>query len=354
MTKFTTGLGSLDAYNLVSQWNGGSPNTPKAAITLLTNVNSIGTTGVMYLVATVTGETGVTPSGTVTFEDNGTPLGSVALTGSAGTATATLVLNGAQLPLGSGTVSAVYNGGSNSSTASVAVNVTSSGSGSGGVPVITTLVNAASYQQAFAPGSILAVFGSQLAPSMQTAGSIPLPVSMAGVAVLINGVAAPLYYVSSGQLNIQIPYEVPPNTPVTLSINNNGMVASQTLTVGIAAPGIFMDQNSAIVPVGSAARGQEIALYFTGAGAVTPAVSTGAAPSSTTSLSNLPKPVGNTTVTVGGVQAGSMAFIGITPGLVGVVQINFVVPGGAGVGTQSVVVNVGGIASAPTKLTITN
>ena len=114
-----------------------------------------------------------------------------------------------------------------------------------------------------------------------------------------------------------------------------------------------MDQNSAIVPVGSAARGQEIALYFTGAGAVTPAVSTGAAPSSTTSLSNLPKPVGNTTVTVGGVQAG-VAFIGITPGLVGVVQINFVVPGGAGVGTQSVVVNVGGIASAPTKLTITN
>jgi uncharacterized protein (TIGR03437 family) len=68
----------------------------------------------------------------------------------------------------------------------------------------------------------LAVFGSQLAPSVAGASSVPLPVSMAGVGAAVNGVAAPLYYVFPGQLNLQIPYETAVNGTATLQSTTTG------------------------------------------------------------------------------------------------------------------------------------
>ncbi len=349
-----TGLGSVDAYKLITKWNGGSAPAPPsgATITLLTNVSTIAADESMFLTATVTGPSGVTPTGAVAFAVNGSTLGSAALVGSAGTATATLVVKGFQLPQGAGAIIATYSDGLSSVTASVTASVTSSGSSANGAPTIAALANGASYQQAFATGGILTVFGSQLAPSAQSAGSVPLPISTAGVAALINGVAAPLYYVSPGQLNIQVPYETPAGGAAVLSINNNGQLASQSFLVAAAAPGIFTDQNGLVVPTGSAARGEEIAIYLTGAGAVSPEVSTGAAPSLSAAIADLPKPAQTTTVTVGGVQA-TLDFVGIPSGLVGVTQINLVVPNGITLGTQPLVVTVGGVSSATAKLSIT-
>ncbi len=351
-----TGLGSVDAYKLVTGWNGSgssTPVTPSTAISLLANLATLGVTDVVYLTATVQSSGAVTPTGTVTFEANGALLGSAPLVGSVGTATATLAVKGSQLPLGSGTITAAYTGASSNSTASVSVSVTSSGSTSSGTPAVSALANAASYQSAFAPGGIMAIFGSQMAPSTEQASSVPLPISMAGVEVLVNGVAAPLYYVSSGLVNIQIPYETIPGSSVAVSINNNGKVTAVNSAVAATAPGIFMDANSVVVPTGSAARGQEIAIYITGGGTVSPAVATGAAPSSSTPLADLPAPVQSATVTVAGVPA-IIKFIGITPGLVGVTQINFQVPGGISTGSQPVVVTVGGVASAAATLNVTN
>lgn len=224
-----------------------------------------------------------------------------------------------------------------------------------GTPIavfISGLANAASFTQAYAPGMILSVFGSQLAPSMASAGSVPLPVSMAGVSAAVNGVAAPLYYVSPGQLNLQIPYEIAVNGTATLQIDNNGQATSQALPVATAAPGVFTDQTGAIVPFGSAIRGQITTLFVTGAGGMTPPVPTGAAPAVGTPIADLPQPVQNTTVTVGGVPA-PVEFIGVPSGLVGVTQINFQVPGGIGIGAQSVVVTVGGVSSTPAILSVT-
>jgi uncharacterized protein (TIGR03437 family) len=223
-----------------------------------------------------------------------------------------------------------------------------------GAPIsvfIAGLANGASFTQAYAPGMALSVFGSQLAPSMAVAGSVPLPVSMAGVAAAVNGVAAPLYYVSPGQLNIQIPYETAMNGTATLEINNNGQATSQTFPVATAAPGIFTDQTGAIVPNGSAIRGQITTLYLTGAGGLTPPVPTGSAPSTGTPVTNLPQPDQTTTVTVGDVPA-PIDFIGVPAGLVGVTQVNFQVPIGVGIGAQFVVVTVGGVSSAPAKLNV--
>jgi uncharacterized protein (TIGR03437 family) len=347
-----TGLGSVDAYKLVTGWNSKVSTVPNPdAITLLTNLNTVSPSEVMYLIATVTGAGGATPSGSVTFQANGQAIGSAALTGSAGTATATLVVTGSQLPAGAGTITAIYSNPSNV-TASLTVNVTSSGSSSNGTPAISSLANAFSFLQAFAPGGVLSVFGSQLAPSTASAASLPLPVSMSGVAVLVNGEAAPLYYVSSGLVNVQIPYETSTGT-ATLSINNNGSVVSQSFTVAAAAPGIHVDQNSVLSPTGSAARGQEIAIYVTGAGAVSPSVSTGAAPSASTALANLPVPTQAVTVTVGGTQATIDAIL-VPTWSVGVTQINFTVPGTITIGAQPVVVTVGGVSSAPATLNVTN
>jgi uncharacterized protein (TIGR03437 family) len=182
---------------------------------------------------------------------------------------------------------------------------------------------------------------------------VPLPFSTSGVAVLVNGIAAPLYYISPGQLNVQIPYETAAGSTAVLSVNNNGHVTTQSFQVAAAAPGIFTTSAGALVPTASAARGQEIEFYVTGVGAVLPAIPDGAAPAASTALADLPTPAQPTTVKIDGITA-SIDFIGIPEGLVGVTQINVQVPNGIPTGVQSVVVTVDGVASAPGTITITN
>jgi uncharacterized protein (TIGR03437 family) len=350
----TTGLGSVDVYRMVTGWNGGSvappvtpPSNPTANVTLLSNLSTVAANQVAYLTATVVSTNGTTPTGSVSFSIEGISLGTAALTGSAGTATATLAVGGSQLPQGTGTITATYNG---SSSASTTVSVTTA-SGANGVPAITSVANGASFQSTFAPGSILSVFGSQLSPSIQIVTSVPLPISAAGVEVLVNGEAAPLYYVAPTQLNVQIPYETTAGSAV-LNVNNNGQVTTQTFQVASAAPGIFTTPTGALVPTATGQVGQEIAFYITGSGAVSPPIATGAAPSASSTLASLPAPAQTTTVTIGGTLA-TIDFIGITPGLVGVVQINVQVPNVAA-GAQPVVVHVNGISSAAATVTITN
>ena len=219
-------------------------------------------------------------------------------------------------------------------------------------PAIGALTNAASYQEVYAPGMILTVFGTELAPSPQAAASVPLPSGMAGVSATVNNIPAPFYYVSPGQLNLQIPYEAGVGA-ATLVVNNNGQTVSQPFTIASLAPGIFTDQNGIVVPFGSAAPGDVITLYITGAGLVTPPVATGAAPDASTPLANLPAPVQSVTVTVGDLPAG-ITFVGIPWGLVGAVQVNYQVPKGVGPGPQPVVVSVGGVPSVAATLNITN
>jgi len=217
---------------------------------------------------------------------------------------------------------------------------------------IAGVANAASYQQVFAPGMLLYVAGSQLSPVVQIAGSVPFLTFMGDVTATINGLAAPLYYVSPGQLDIQIPYEIPAGK-ATLVVNSLGFTASFPFTVGAAAPGIFAAQDGSLVPFASGARGDTLLLFMTGQGAVSPSIATGAAPSFGTPLSQLPAPILSVKVTVGGAVA-PLTFVGIPPGLVGVMQINFQIPPDAPQGPQPVVVTIGDVPSAPVTLTVTH
>lgn len=347
-----TGLGSLDINNLVLAWpNGGVSARATPVVTVSSNATNITSSGSAILTVTVKGTNGATPTGSVTFTVGGTVLGTAGLSGSGGAATGALSVNGAQLAAGSNTIVAQYSGdGSfNGATGTAAIFVTS---GQSGPPAIGGLTNGGSFKQAYAPGMILSVFGTQLAPSTASAAAVPLPTNLAGVSATVNGVTAPLYYVSPGQLNIQIPYETQANTTATLTVNNNGQTASSNFRVASAAPGIFTDSTGAPVPNGSAAHGQIVTLYVTGDGAVSPALATGSSPAPGTPVGNLPKPAQTVTLTIGGVQA-PIQFIGIPSGLVGVTQINYQVPAQAATGTDSVVVTVGGVASPPANLRVT-
>jgi uncharacterized protein (TIGR03437 family) len=196
---------------------------------------------------------------------------------------------------------------------------------------------------------VTAIFGSNLALTTASASTAPLPVSLENTSVTVNGVAAPLYYISPTQLNVQIPYETPASGTVPVVVSNNGLTSSTSIAMSSAAPGIFTDTSGAIVPSSTAARGQTVTMYVTGAGALLPSVATGSTPGS----SGTPVPTATTLVTVGGVQA-STSYIGIPSWSVGVLQVNFVVPSSITTGVQSVVVSVGGLASPGATLTVSN
>ena len=87
-------------------------------------------------------------------------------------------------------------------------------------------------------------------------------------------------------------------------------------------------------------------LYITGAGEVAPALPTAYAPP--VAGYQLLQPL---SVTVGGVPA-FIQYAGLAPGLVGLAQVNIIVPASVPVGAQPVVVTAGGIASAAATLTV--
>jgi uncharacterized protein (TIGR03437 family) len=210
--------------------------------------------------------------------------------------------------------------------------------------------NAATGQQTYAPGMLLSIYGTQMGNFAQTAGTLPLPNYMAGFEAWVDGTPAPLYYVSPNQVNIQIPYETSTGNVRVVVGNPYENSTAYIIRVAASAPGIFTTNGFISAPFSSAKVGDITTLFITGEGRVTPSLATGASPSPSTPASRLPAPRLPVTVSVGGVSA-STTFIGIPPGLVGVTQINYVVPNVPS-GTQPVVVTVGGVASPPANLTI--
>jgi uncharacterized protein (TIGR03437 family) len=347
-----SGLGSVNAFNLVTSWRAGSSARASASVALQATATSVVSTGSVTITATVTGTSGATPTGSVTFISGGQQIGAASLSGTGSSASASITVAATQLQVGTNNIVAQYSGDAtlNAATGTIGIAVTAAGP-----PSIGGLTNGASFGQTYAPGMVLTIFGSNLADVTWVASTVPLPGQVSGFSVTIGGVNAPLYYVSPGQLNVQIPYETPLNRPSIVTVNNNGRTASTTLTVASAAPGLFTAVNGAIVPTATVARGAVLTLYLTGVGAVSPAMATGAAPATGTPIALLPVPLQATTVSIGGVAtgAGSILFDGIPTALVGVAQINLRIPATAPLGTEPIVVTIGGVPSAPATIFVT-
>jgi uncharacterized protein (TIGR03437 family) len=220
---------------------------------------------------------------------------------------------------------------------------------------IDAVDNGASFQPVAAPGMILSVFGTGLNNSSTPSGaaqSVPLPLTLVGSSATIDGVAAPYYYASNGQINVQVPYETAPGDAVLTVTGYAGQASNFAFTVTPAAPGIFVDAaNGATVPSESGSPGQEVLLFITGEGLVTPALATGASPAPGTPIDQLPKPKLPVSVTVANLPA-QIVFMGIVPGIAGATQINYIIPANAPKGVQPVVVTVGGAASPPAFITV--
>ena len=326
-----SGLGSVDLFNFATAWPQTSTTSKSAVtVTLTSSATTLLSTASVTLTATVTLANPGTPTGTVTFYAAGVSLGSATLSG----ATAAFALRGSAQSPGLLSVSAEYSGDINYAAAAGSLSLTVV---STTVMAIQGIVNAASGNQAFSPGTIISIYGSLLAGSTLSATTVPLPTSLGGVTVSIAGTPAPIYFVSPDQLNIQIPFSIPTNAGVeTIAVTWNGTTVTAETPLDSASPGIFVDYTTG-APAGiqTAAPGQEIAIYVTGAGAVLPAVVSGSTPSGTTT----PIPTLPVTVSVGGVIAStSYAYIGVPVWAIGLIQINFTVPTSAPLGSQPLLV----------------
>ena len=130
-------------------------------------------------------------------------------------------------------------------------------------PVITPgrIVNAASYLGTISPGSLATVYGSNLAGAVNVTqkpdGSFPT--SAAGVTVSVNGVNAPLVYLSPTQINFQVPWETAPGLAVSVKVTWNGVDSGiEAVTIAsTAAPSFFLSEfvNGVAWVTGSVADG---------------------------------------------------------------------------------------------------
>lgn len=189
---------------------------------------------------------------------------------------------------------------------------------------------------AVAPGTIVQIYGANLAGQPTIASNIPLPTKMNSTSVLIGGIPAPLYYVSSGQVNAQVPFELAANKQYQVIVNANGALSTPIpLLVNAQAPGIAAFPAGAIIAqhldgrlVGDdapAAPGEVIVFYVAGMGLTDKNVISGdASPSA-----DLAKPLDAPTVTLGNIPVTDILFAGLTPTLVGLYQVDFRVPANA-------------------------
>src|SRR5262245_568499 len=105
-------------------------------------------------------------------------------------------------------------------------------------------VNAASYMGPLAPATITAAFGVNLATRTEAAQSLPLPTQLAGVTVLVIDSAnvqhsAPLFFVSSGQINYLIPEQAAPGAAQLIVNNGAGVISQGQLQIANSSPAIF-------------------------------------------------------------------------------------------------------------------
>jgi uncharacterized protein (TIGR03437 family) len=213
------------------------------------------------------------------------------------------------------------------------------------------VVNAAPpYQvgQGLQPGSYISIFGTDLSDAPLLVESTPsLPVSLGQVSVSFDGggksLPGHLHYVSPTQINVQIPWEFQGQASVQMKVTLYGYIWGTPYTVPLAtySPGIFAvtdGVNNAVLSASNPAkRGGSIVIYANGLGPLNTPQSSGDPASTSQLVSTTATP----TVTIGGSPAGFI-FSGLTPGIVGLYQVNVSVPPDAPTGTQPLKLSVGG------------
>jgi uncharacterized protein (TIGR03437 family) len=211
-----------------------------------------------------------------------------------------------------------------------------------------------------APGTIVQIYGTGLAPTGTVASTIPLPKSMTGTSLIIGGISAPLYYVGPYQINAQIPFELDPNGQYQVIANANGsFTAPVTIQLAPVTPGFAAYSDGALIAehgadgslitdASPAQPGEYVVGYLAGLGDTTVPVNTGGAAPPYPGLAWAGVPP---TLTLSGASV-PVQFAGLVPGLVGLYQLNFQVPLDQPDGPVTLVLTQSGFASNSTTLPV--
>ena len=195
------------------------------------------------------------------------------------------------------------------------------------VPVISSVVNAASFAAGVAPGSLATLFG----------------VNLGGATVLLNGVDVQPFYASDTQVNFYVPAGTPPGANVITVTAPSGSNVSATINMVSAQPGIFSGAvvhagtlvSALTTPVGAS---DYIEIYCTGMGPTR--VSGGLARTTVTPTVYL------------GATAVSPSYSGLAPGFVGLYQVDVQIPPGLPSGTLPLVITSGSAYSNEVKIAV--
>jgi uncharacterized protein (TIGR03437 family) len=231
---------------------------------------------------------------------------------------------------------------------------------------------------ALSPNGIMSIFGSNFAPA-GTAGQTLLvngqvSTELDGVCVMVNSIAAPLFYVGPAQINFQVPSQVAgsqsapvqvvtgcdtaspvQSNAVTLPVqtvapeflywiqNTNGQdpIAGTDYNSGecLGAPGLL--PSCVFQSFAPAKPGDILTLYAVGFGATSPSFASG---TPATAAAQVP---GSVQVSIGSTNLpqSDIQYVGVTPGYTGLYQVNVQVPASIPSGNQQVLITINGVSS---------
>ncbi len=243
-------------------------------------------------------------------------------------------------------------------------------------PVVQAAVNLASYSPtAVSPGELITLFGESIGPSSPSGmadtdndGFIDTTVN--GYKVTIDGVDAPILYLSQHQISVQVPYEATLGSDKVINVTSGTSTATGSVTIAATAPAIFTldgsgvgqaaalnynvssttyTLNSATTP---AKPGDTVVLYITGEGDYATTLTPRTGLLVPLSLSPLPQLNPQPSVMIGGASA-AVSYAGPFVGsIVGIMQLNVVVPTNATTGPAvPVSITIGG-QTAQTGVTL--
>jgi len=206
------------------------------------------------------------------------------------------------------------------------------------------IVNASDYSTGpFAPNSVLSIFGSNLswytqALSLSNA-AVAVPTQMAGVQVYVDQWPAPLLYVSGSQINFLIPSGESPGN-ITVRVVRQG-VRGPDVAIALVdgAPALFdagaglaiatHADGSLLTEAAPGQPGETVVVYVTGLGATEPNPEAGEIPQFAAPI----KFLSSLKISLDGaaLSAGLVKYAGVTPGCVGLYQLNIELPQNVGI-----------------------
>jgi uncharacterized protein (TIGR03437 family) len=201
-----------------------------------------------------------------------------------------------------------------------------------------SIVNAATQTRGpLAPNTLATLYGSNLAFDTVTASTLiggTLPTSLDGVTLSVGNIAAPLLFVSPGQINFIVPYNLTAGLANVYVARQNVAGPLVGIQLNSTAPGLFpWDGNEAIAihlngtlisPSAPAHAGEIVVIYAAGLGRTSPDTTSGHIVGSAATI----VAAAQMQVLLNGTacSAASVLYAGLAPGFAGLYQINLVLP----------------------------